>query len=121
MRPDSHHEGHEVYFHVPSIAQNFSVCEQHLQTGGLSSLSICILPLGSWHQVFQNNHDRSHRSHQMCGTVCTPSIDTIDQIDLGYLPSELSGRCSEVAGEISPWIRGRSRERFHPLVFRECW
>ena len=35
--------------------------------------------------------------------------------------SGLSGRCPEVAAEISPWIWGRSLARFHPLVFRECW
>ena len=35
--------------------------------------------------------------------------------------SGLSGRCPEVAVEISPWIWGRSLARFHPLVFRECW
>ena len=38
-------------------------------------------------------------------------------------PSQLglSGICPEVAVEISPWIWGRSLDRFHPLVFRECW
>ena len=104
MWTDSHHEDHGVSFHVPSIVQNFSVCEQHLQRGSSSSLSICIQPLGSWHQVFLNHCDRSHRSHQMFGTVCTPSIDTADQIDLVQSTSGFSGRHAVVAGKISPWI-----------------
>ena len=48
-------------------------------------------------------------------------IDTVDQNDLIQSTSGLSGRCPEVAGGISPWIRRRILARFHPLVFRECW
>ena len=57
----------------------------------------------------------------MVSIVCTPSIDIVDQNDLVQSTSELSGRCPEVAGGISPWIRRRSLARFHPLVFREYW
>ena len=49
------------------------------------------------------------------------AIDTVDQIDLGHSASGLSGRCPEVAVEISPWIWGSILARFHPLVFQECW
>ena len=33
---------------------------------------------------------RPHRSHQWCSIVCTPSIDTVDQIDLAQSTSGLS-------------------------------
>ena len=42
-------------------------------------------------------------------------------MDLAQSTSGLSGRCPEVAVEISPWIWVTSLARFHPLVFRECW
>ena len=38
-------------------------------------------------------------------------------MDLAQSTSGLSGRCPEVAVEISPWIWGRSHSRVHLLVF----
>ena len=57
----------------------------------------------------------------VCGIVCTPSIDTVDQNDLAQSTSGLSGRCPEVTVGISPWVQRGSLAWFHSLVFRECW